>query len=265
MTGLTAGETYDFVVEARNLINYSVLSQSLQVTASEVPSPPQALDENFADSNASQISLVWVAPAFEGGLSVIDYRLWYWSATDSISVYEQSIAATNYLATTFELGKTYWFKVEARNADGYSFFSNVKQVTAVQLPSQPAAPVTTWDIATDEVTVSWIAPFDGGYALTGYSVTIKQTDGSFSETATCDMTSSTSTECKVHVGVLRSAAYSLDWGQSVYAKVRASNVYGSSPYSDEGNGAIITTSPGAPISLAEVYEQRTKSTLGISW
>jgi hypothetical protein len=42
-------------------------------------------------------------------------------------------------------------------------------------------------------------------------------------------------------------------------------LYGDSLESLEGNGAVITTAPGAPTDLVEVYEQRTKSTLGLSW
>jgi hypothetical protein len=51
----------------------------------------------------------------------------------------------------------------------------------------------------------------------------------------------------------------------VFAKVTATNIYGNSIESDAGNGAVITTTPDAPINLAEVYAQRTKSTLGLSW
>ena len=42
-------------------------------------------------------------------------------------------------------------------------------------------------------------------------------------------------------------------------------MYGESLESLEGNGAVITTTPGVPTDVLEVYEQRTKSTLGLSW
>lgn len=67
------------------------------------------------------------------------------------------------------------------------------------------------------------------------------------------------------MSALRAAPYSLDWGDSVFAKVIATNNYGNSVESLEGNGAVITTAPGVPTNLSEVYEQRTKSTLGLSW
>jgi hypothetical protein len=42
-------------------------------------------------------------------------------------------------------------------------------------------------------------------------------------------------------------------------------LYGDSLISDEGNGAIILTYPDAPINLAEVYSERTATSLGLSW
>lgn len=79
------------------------------------------------------------------------------------------------------------------------------------------------------------------------------------------MTLSIGTTCSVPVSVLRAAPYSLEWGDHVYAKVIAINSYGDSPESVEGNNAYITTNPDPPTDLLEIYEERTKSTLGISW
>jgi len=79
------------------------------------------------------------------------------------------------------------------------------------------------------------------------------------------MSSSTSTTCTIPVTVLRSSPYNLQWGASVYAKIVATNIYGNSLVSDEGNGAIITTTPDHPLNLAEDTAQRTKSTLGLTW
>ncbi len=67
----------------------------------------------------------------------------------------------------------------------------------------------------------------------------------------CDMFASIATTCTIPVTVLRSSPYSLEWGSSVYAKVVAKNIYGSSIESNAGNGAIITTTPDAPFGLIE--------------
>jgi hypothetical protein len=133
------------------------------------------------------------------------------------------------------------------------------------VPAQPSAPVTTW--SPDDVVLTWTPPDDGGSTITGYTVSIRHSDlSTFSVDATnCDMSSSILTTCTVPVTSLRSSPYSLEWGSSVFAKVIAVNIYGNSIESTDGNGAVITTSPDAPINLAEVVVERTKSTLGLSW
>ena len=52
---------------------------------------------------------------------------------------------------------------------------------------------------------------------------------------------------------------------SIYAKVIATNVYGDSDQSVEGNGAIYTTIPDAPISIAEDVSLRTSTDIGLTW
>lgn len=79
------------------------------------------------------------------------------------------------------------------------------------------------------------------------------------------MSTSTATTCTIPVTVLRQAPYSLEWGDDVYAKVIATNAYGDSISSEEGNGAYITTNPDQPTDLIEDYSQRTKSSLGLQW
>ncbi len=59
----------------------------------------------------------------------------------------------------------------------------------------------------------------------------------------CDMSASTSTTCTIPVTTLRASPFSLEWGNGVYAKVVAKNLYGSSLVSSVGNGAVITTTP----------------------
>jgi len=152
----------------------------------------------------------------------------------------------------------YTYYVEARNAYGYSVFSNTVAVLAAQVPDQPAAPVTTWN--PDDVIISWITPDNAGSAVTGFTLTIGTSDLTYlTETTHCDMTSSTATQCTVPVTVLRAEPFSLPWGSNVYAKVIATNVYGDSAVSPAGTGAVITTTPDAPVNLAENELLRTKS------
>jgi len=69
----------------------------------------------------------------------------------------------------------------------------------------------------------------------------------------------------VPITSLRSEPFNLAFGSSIYAKVLAFNIYGDSLMSAEGNGAIILTVPNPPVSLSEVYSERTATSIGISW
>jgi hypothetical protein len=71
--------------------------------------------------------------------------------------------------------------------------------------------------------------------------------------------------CRILVGVFRAAPYSYPWGTSVFVKVTATNIKGTSELSLGGNGAVIIFSPDAPTNLVEDTSQRTASSLGISW
>jgi hypothetical protein len=71
--------------------------------------------------------------------------------------------------------------------------------------------------------------------------------------------------CTVPVSVLIAEPYMLTWADPVYAKLTASNVYGTSVYSLAGNGAILQTIPYAPSVVSENLLFRTASTLGLSW
>jgi hypothetical protein len=67
------------------------------------------------------------------------------------------------------------------------------------------------------------------------------------------------------MATLTTSPYSLSYGASVYATLTATNIMGISLVSEAGNGAEILTIPDAPVSLIEVVDQRSVSTLGIEW
>jgi|688.fasta_scaffold1751971_2 hypothetical protein len=74
----------------------------------------------------------------------------------------------------------------ARNSYGFSVFSDSISILTAQKPAQPSAPITTW--APDDVVISWLAPDNGGSAITGYKVTVRQSDATFTtDLVHCDM------------------------------------------------------------------------------
>jgi hypothetical protein len=73
------------------------------------------------------------------------------------------------------------------------------------------------------------------------------------------------TVCTISKDVLRTTPFNLQWGDAIYAYVVATNVYGDSAASPAGNGALLITSPDAPINLVEDLVQRSETTLGLKW
>ena len=55
------------------------------------------------------------------------------------------------------------------------------------------------------------------------------------------------------MSVFRSSQIGLDWGSSIVAKVVATNSYGDSISSAQGQGAILMTNPGVPQGLLEDF------------
>jgi len=55
--------------------------------------------------------------------------------------------------------------------------------------------------------------------------------------------------CYIPISQLIAAPYNLNWGATVYAKISATNVKGTSAYSSVGSGGIIAKAPDAPINL----------------
>jgi hypothetical protein len=69
----------------------------------------------------------------------------------------------------------------------------------------------------------------------------------------------------VPITLLRDSLYQLEWGDHVWAKLIAYNLYGYSDESEVGNGAQILTNPDSPVNLAENVAARTATTITFSW
>ena len=145
--------------------------------------------------------------------------------------------------------------------------SSVLTILAAQVPDKPAAPVTS--ISGSNVLIKWDSPDDGSTQITSYLITIRQSDGSYTEDSTnCNGTQSairTSLSCLVPISSLIIQPYNIVWGSQIWAKVVAINIKGSSATSDAGTGAIILTNPDAPLALANVAAITLATQIGITW
>jgi hypothetical protein len=106
---------------ATNLYGSSTVSNSGNgALVVVVPDAPITLTKNTALSSESVITFSWTQAAFDGGETVIDYRIIYDQA-EGWYINLDTTTETSY-STTIELskGSTYSFVVEARNSVGYS-------------------------------------------------------------------------------------------------------------------------------------------------
>ena len=110
------------------------------------------------------------------------------------------IPATSYTASSLTADVVYTFKVSARNLIGYGADSSEVSIRAAAKPNVPTAPSTAVN-TNISVTISWVAPFNGGSAITAYSVAIRQSDGTTftKESAFCNVST---TSCTVPISIL---------------------------------------------------------------
>jgi hypothetical protein len=65
----------------------------------------------------------------------------------------------------------------------------------------------------------------------------------------CNTEQSTALSCSIPVSVLFEAPWNLQWGDEVFAKLIAKNIYGNSPTSRFGSGAVLYIPPDAPATV----------------
>jgi len=114
------------------------------------------------------------------------------------------------------------------------------------------------------------APYNGGSVITSYIIEIRHFDGAyFSEyKATCDGSQASivsSLLCKIPLSALRVPPYSLTWGNLIYARVAATNVKGTSVFSEINAGTQMLTKPDAPFNLANDINRSSGKTITIVW
>ena len=115
----------------------------------------------------------------------MDYRVSFDQSTGVYVELASGVTLTRLTATTLTEGKTYRFKVEARNSFGYSEESQAIAILCATVPSTPLAPSNYVDGS--NVIIKWTKPKINGLEITSYTVTIQTSTGSFStELAYCD-------------------------------------------------------------------------------
>ncbi len=177
-TGITAGKSYRFKVQAMNSVNSGLFSNIVSFVAGSVPPAPTSFA--VASTSRTWLSLSWTKPTLTATTdpAIAGYLL----STDYGSMPSYSAAAniTNgdqlaYNLTGQPTGSTYNFKIVAYNRVGSSADSSVVSGTFADVPAKMSAPyyVASSKVSTTvgSLTVGWNTVSDsGGVPVTGYKL-----------------------------------------------------------------------------------------------
>jgi putative cell wall-binding protein len=227
ISGLTNGTAYTFTVTATNDVGTGASSAaSNSVTPATVPDVPT--DVVAAGGNASA-SVNWDVPAFDGGSAITGYTV-----TSSPGGLTCTAATPTCTVTGLTNGTAYTFTVTATNDVGTGASSAASNsVTPATVPGAPTNVVAVG--GNTQASVSWTAPaFDGGSAITGYTVT--SSPGGL----TC---TTAATSCTV-TGLTNGTAYTFT--------VTATNDVGTGAASAPSNSVTPATVPGATANVVAV-------------
>lgn len=94
-------------------------------------------------------------------------------------VLNDKFVGLKFVASPLIAGTYYRFKVKARNSLGYGAYSEELNIQAATMPAAPAQP--TVNFISDNVEISWVAPYNRGDPIQGYKVLIQGSTGDFLE------------------------------------------------------------------------------------
>lgn len=199
----------------------------------------------------SSIPLTWTVPtgALAGGtgVTVDKYDLQVSINGGTFTTLSDTITGNTYTHTVTPGSSTYVYKIRAHNKydwqDVYSATTGTP-IVATSVPSQPSAP--TIALEGTKVAITWSEPTTNQSPITAYRIKIqKRVGGSltdFVENPTlCDGSQATvvsSRKCLIPMSALLVAPYSLIRGDTIYAKVSATNSRGESIDSAENTAGL---------------------------
>jgi titin len=239
VTGLTRGTAYTFRISAINAEGTSTASPaSSSAIAGTTPAAPAT--PMLTSKTPTSVSLSWTAPE-NNGKPITDYKVEYSSDGTTWIVFNDG-TSTSTSATVSGLvpGTSYRFRISAINSVGTGTSSTptvlIIAATAPQTPNAPTVVIT--GTTGGRVTVSWIAPANGGVVITGYEVTATGGATPIVKTIT-------------NVATLSQAFTGLSPTTSYRFTVKATNAIGTSAASP-GTSLVPAAVPAKPDSVAFV-------------
>jgi len=124
------GKTYYYVVVAVNPAGASDFSNEASITALAA-TPPSTVSNLTARIVGDYVELSWSPPVYTGGLPVTQYVVYRGIDPNSLSVYRTLPGnTTTFTDSNLEPGKTYYYRVQAVNAQGKGELSTMAAAVA---------------------------------------------------------------------------------------------------------------------------------------
>lgn len=147
--------------------------------------PPGQVATFMAESRLGQGRLAWTPPEDDGGAPVTDYVIWrgpLYNDLNQLAIVDDGDRL--YIDDTVELGKTYFYAIQAANRVGPGKMSPSVGIWIQQGPARPSAPVgLEASVVAGQVMLAWSPPEDdGGGTISGYRLFREEVDWASSPT-----------------------------------------------------------------------------------
>jgi titin len=233
ITGLTAGNAYEFRVSAKNLIGNSLPSFSSPVIETLATAP----SISSVTGASEKVTVAWNAPTHLGSGTLTDYEVTAYDAAGNVAGSCNPASGQRTCEITgLDNGASYTFKVAAITSVGSSAESSASSVVVpAGVPSAPANVVAV--TSGSNMTVTFEAPADnGGSAITSYLVT----------------SSPAGATCTVGVNATTYTCTGLTAGTNYTYTVKAVNSKGESSASLASTSTTAVAAPSAPLNVSAV-------------
>jgi uncharacterized repeat protein (TIGR02543 family) len=233
ITGLSAGNAYEFRVSAKNLIGNSLPSFSSPVIETLATAP----SISSVTGASEKVTVAWNAPTHLGSGTLTDYEVTAYDAAGNVAGSCNPASGQRTCEITgLDNGASYTFKVAAITSVGSSAQSSASAVVVpAGVPSAPANVVAV--TSGSNMTVTFEAPADnGGSAITSYVVT----------------SSPAGATCTVGANATTYTCTGLTAGTNYTYTVKAVNSKGESSASLASTSTTAVAAPSAPLNVSAV-------------
>jgi len=135
-SGVTNGQTYYYVLTARNGVGEG--ANSTEVTATPMTVPSQALNLQTTAGH-HLVTLAWAAPTSDGGSAITGYKIYRGTSGGSETFLAIVGNTSSYTDAGLTAGQAYYYKVAAVNAAGEGAMSSEANATPSAPPSDGGA------------------------------------------------------------------------------------------------------------------------------